>query len=133
MGRNHMAKKRIDHVGMVVKDFERAIEFYQTIVGFELKGKITHTNGVFQLAFLGFGGTDETELEIIHGYNDSLPAEGKVHHFAVHVDNLEEEYERVSKLGAAFVEEGIVELPNGYRYFFIFGPEGEWVEFFHRP
>jgi len=127
-----MANKRIDHVGIVVKDFERSIDFYQTIVGFELKGKITHTNGVIQLAFLGFGNSDETELEIIHGYNDNLPSEGKVHHFAVHVDNLEEEYERVSKLGAQFVDKEIVTLPNGYRYFFIFGPDGEWVEFFQR-
>jgi len=127
-----MANKRIDHVGIVVKDFEKSIDFYQTIVGFELKGKITHTNGVIQLAFLGFGNTDETELEIIHGYNDNLPSEGKVHHFAVHVDNLEEEYERVSKLGAQFVDKEIVTLPNGYRYFFIFGPDGEWVEFFQR-
>lgn len=127
-----MAKKRIDHVGMVVKDFEKAIAFYQTVVGFELKGKITHTNGIFQLAFLGFGNSDETELEIIQGYNDNLPAEGKVHHFAIHVDNLEEEFERVDQLGAQFVDKEIVTLPNGYRYFFIFGPEGEWVEFFQR-
>jgi len=127
-----MANNRIDHVGIVVKDFEKSIDFYQTIVGFELKGKITHTNGVIQLAFLGFGNSDETELEIIHGYNDNLPSEGKVHHFAVHVDNLEEEYERVSKLGAQFVDKEIVTLPNGYRYFFIFGPDGEWVEFFQR-
>lgn len=127
-----MAQKRIDHVGMVVKDFEKAIQFYQEIVGFELKGRITHTNGVFQLAFLGFGHSDETELEIIHGYNDNLPSEGKVHHFAVHVENLEEEFERVRKLGAKFVDEEIVTLPNGYRYFFIYGPEGEWVEFFQR-
>jgi lactoylglutathione lyase len=55
-----------------------------------------------------------------------------VHHFAVHVENLEEEFERVRKLGAKFVDEGIVTLPNGYRYFFIYGPEGEWVEFFQR-
>lgn len=127
-----MTKKRMDHVGMVVKDFEKAIAFYQTVVGFELKGKITHTNGIFQLAFLGFGNSDETELEIIHGYNDNLPAEGKVHHFAIHVDNLEEEFERVDQLGAQFVDKEIVTLPNGYRYFFIFGPEGEWVEFFQR-
>lgn len=127
-----MANKRIDHVGLVVKDFEKAIEFYQTIVGFELKAKITHTNGIFQLAFLGFGNSDETELEIIHGYNDNLPTEGKVHHFGVNVQNLEEEYERVSQLGAQFVDKEIVTLPNGYRYFFIYGPEGEWIEFFQR-
>ncbi|WP_400163597.1 VOC family protein [Brevibacillus sp. TJ4] len=127
-----MAKKRIDHVGLIVKDFEKAIEFYQTVVGFELKGRITHTNGIFQLAFLGFGNSDETELEIIHGYNDNLPTEGKVHHFAVHVENLEEEYERVKNVGAKFIDEEIVTLPNGYRYFFINGPEGEWIEFFQR-
>lgn len=127
-----MAKKRIDHVGLVVKDFEKAIEFYQKIVGFELKGTLTHTNGVIRLAFLGFNDSDETELEIIQGYNDNLPSEGKVHHFAINVDNLEEEYERVKQLGARFVDPEIVTLPNGSRYFFIYGPEGEWVEFFQR-
>ncbi|MBD5024569.1 VOC family protein, partial [Xanthomonas citri pv. citri] len=26
----------------------------------------------------------------------------------------------------------ITTLPNGYRYFYIEGPDGEWIEFFQR-
>jgi lactoylglutathione lyase len=127
-----VAAKKIDHVGLVVRDFEKSIRFYQEFLDFELKGKLTHTNGVFQLAFLGFRNSDETELEIIHGYSDKLPSEATVHHFAVTVDNIEEEFQRLKSLGASFVEEEIVTLPNGYRYFFIFGPDGEWIELFQR-
>lgn len=127
-----MARKRIDHVGIMVKDMDASIRFYEEIVGLELKGRMTHTNGVIELAFLGFNQSDETELELIQGYNDELPAEGKVHHFAVTVDDIEEEFKRIQSLGATLIDQEITTLPNGYRYFFLYGPEGEWVEFFQR-
>jgi lactoylglutathione lyase len=125
-------QKRVDHVGVIVKDIEQTIRFYTEIVGLEVKGRITHTNGVFQLAFLGFGGSDETEIEIIQGYNDNLPTEGKVHHFAITVPDIEAEFHRVRQTDATFIDQEITTLPNGYRYFFIAGPEGEWIEFFQR-
>lgn len=127
-----MSKKKIDHVGVMVKDIDQSIKFYEEIVGFKLKGTLPHSNGVIKLAFLGFEGSDETELELIQGYNDSLPTEGKVHHFAVTVDNIEEEFARIKSLDVKLVDEEIIVLPNGYRYFFIHGPEGEWIEFFQR-
>ncbi|REK64431.1 MULTISPECIES: VOC family protein [Cohnella] len=129
-----MAKKRIDHVGVIVKDLDTTIRFYTEIVGLQVKARFTHTNGVLQLAFLGFEGSDETEIELIQGYNDQLPAEGKVHHFAVNVPDLEAEYERLKKLNIPFVEghDQITTLPNGHKYFFIYGPENEWIEFFQR-
>ena len=129
-----MAGHRIDHVGVVVKDLETTIRFYTDIVGFTVKSQFTHTNGVLQLAFLGFGNGDESEIELIQGYNDNLPTEGKVHHFAVTVDDVEAEYERVKRLNVTFVPgfDTITTLPNGHRYFFIYGPENEWIEFFQR-
>ena len=127
-----MASKRIDHVGLMVRDLDASIRFYREIVGFELKGKLLHSNGVIKLAFLGFHESEETELELIQGYNDNLPAEGKVHHFAVTVDDIEAEFERIKSLDVKRIDEEITTLPNGYRYFFIAGPEGEWVEFFQR-
>lgn len=129
-----MATKRIDHVGVIVKDLDTTIRFYTEIVGLEVKSRFTHTNGVLQLAFLGSAGSEETEIELIQGYNDQLPIEGKVHHFAVTVDDLEAEYERVKGLNADFVAgfDEITTLPNGHRYFFIHGPEREWIEFFQR-
>jgi lactoylglutathione lyase len=127
-----MTRRKIDHVGIMVKDMERAIQFYQEVVGMELKGRLAHPDMSISLAFLGFGGSDETELELIQGYNDNLPEEGKVHHFAVTVDDIEAEFERIKQLNVPLIDEEIVTLPNGYRYFFFRGPEGEWVEFFKR-
>ncbi|ASB86888.1 VOC family protein [Bacillus sonorensis] len=123
---------RIDHVGVMVKDIEASIAFYQDVVGMKLKDRLIHTNGIIKLAFLGFENRDETELELIEGYNDQLPQEGKVHHFAVSTDDIEAEFARIKETDVKLMEDGITELPNGYRYFFIFGPEGEVVEFFQR-
>ncbi|WP_141505905.1 VOC family protein [Paenibacillus luteus] len=127
-----MTRKRIDHVGIMVQDMEASIAFYTNIIGFELKGRIPHTNGIIELAFLGFGHSDETELELIGGYNDNLPTEGKVHHFAVSVSDIEAEFSRLKQLEVVFLDDEITTLPNGYRYFFVSGPEGEWVELFQR-
>lgn len=127
-----MPGKKIDHVGVMVNDIERSIEFYEEVVGMKLIAKVPHSNGVIQLAFLGFENTDETELELIQGYNNQLPKEGKVHHFAVAVDEIESEFERIKSLDVQLIDEEITILPNGYRYFFFHGPEGEWIEFFQR-
>ncbi|MEK5503827.1 VOC family protein [Bacillus sp. FSL M8-0168] len=123
---------QIDHVGLMVKDIEASIAFYQDVVGMKLKDRLTHTNGIMKLAFLGFENRNETELELIEGYNDKLPQEGKVHHFAVSTDHIDEDFARVKERDIQLFEDEITELPNGYRYFFIFGPDGELVEFFQR-
>ena len=47
----------------------------------------------------------ETILELIEGYNSSLPAEGKVHHICFKVDSLKEEIERLKKHGVTFLLE----------------------------
>ncbi|WP_424765895.1 VOC family protein [Paenibacillus sp. sgz302251] len=127
-----MNNKRLDHVGVMVKDMDAAIHFYTEIIGFELKGRIKHSNGVVELAFLGFGQSDETELELIQGYNDNLPVEGKVHHFAIHNTDVQAEFNRLQQLQVSFIDEAITTLPNGYQYFFVRGPEGEWIELFQR-
>jgi lactoylglutathione lyase len=128
-----MAIKRLEHVGIMVKDIQVSIEFYSKIIGLKLKGELDHPNGVIKLAFLGFDQSEETEIELIQGYNDSLPAEGKVHHIALTVDNVKEEHERLKSLNVTFIEEEITTLPNGARYIFFTGPDGEWIELFETP
>ena len=125
-----MAKKRIEHVGVMVTNLETSIRFYENIIGMKLKNTLIHTNGEIKLAFLGFDLEGETELELIQGYNDQLPIEGKVHHFAITVDNLEEEVNRIKGLDIPLIDEEVTTLPNGARYFFFHGPDGEWIEFF---
>lgn len=128
-----MAVKRVDHIGVVVKDLEKSIAFYQDVLDLKLKGRMTHTNGVIELAFLGYEESDETEIELIQGYSDTLPSEATIHHFAITVDDIEEEYARIKSLdNTELIDEEIVTLPNGYRYFYVYGPEKEWIEFFQR-
>lgn len=125
-----MAVRKIEHVGIMVKDMEASIAFYRDIVGLALLGKLDHGNGTIKLAFLGAPGAEETQVELIAGYNDGLPVEGKVHHIAFTVDNLEAEIERIEKLGVTFIDPDITTLPNGAKYRFFYGPDGEWLELF---
>jgi lactoylglutathione lyase len=127
-----MAVKKMDHVGVFVNDLDSALTFYLEVVGMELKDKFTIANGSITLAFLGFNGSDETELELVFGGNPNLPAEGKVNHIAFLVDDIEEEFNRLKGLDVSFISEEVVTLPNGYRNFFVHGPDGEKVEFFKR-
>ncbi|MEW9671098.1 VOC family protein [Ammoniphilus sp. 3BR4] len=125
-----MAVKKLEHVGVMVKDMEASIAFYKEVLGMELLGKAEHPDPNIKLAFLGFKDAKETELELIQGYNDQLPQEGKVHHIAFTVDNIEEEVQRLKQLGVAFIDKEITTLPNGSRYMFFYGPDGEWIELF---
>lgn len=127
-----MAGKKIDHIGVMVKNLDAALTFYQEVVGMELKDKLTIAGGTKTLAFLGFNGSDETELELIHVAEGVFPTEGIVNHFAIAVDEIEAEFSRLKGLDVKFISNEISTLPNGYRLFFVQGPEGEKVEFFQR-
>ncbi|WP_155010586.1 VOC family protein [Priestia megaterium] len=123
-----MAILKFEYVGVQVKDIEKSIEFYTQKVGLELIETLPHTDPSLKLAFLGLEGN--VIVELIQGYNSSLPNEGKVHHFALAVDGIEEEFERLKSAGVSFVEENIVTLPNGARYLFFYGPDKEWIEYY---
>lgn len=125
-----MAVRKIEHIGIMVTNMERSIAFYQTVVGLELLGKLTHTNGIVELAFLGAPGANETQVELIANYSGQLAEEARVHHIAFTVDGLEAETERVAALGVTFLEDAPTTLPNGARYRFFYGPDGERIEFF---
>jgi lactoylglutathione lyase len=123
-----MTIKGFEHVGIQVADIEKSIEFYQSVAGLELMDRFLHTDGNMKLAFLGIN--NSIIVELIEGYNSTLPAEGKVHHVAFKVSNIESEEERLRGLGAEFIYDEITALPNGAKYLFFKGPDGEWIEYF---
>lgn len=125
-----MAVRKIEHVGIMVSSLERSIPFYENVVGFMHLETLLHSNGVIRLAFLAFPDSRDTEVELIEGYDGTLAREGRVHHVAFAVDNLDEEYVRVRALNVEGLDERITTLPNGSRYFFFSGPDGESLEFF---
>ncbi|MBG9736781.1 VOC family protein [Paenibacillus alvei] len=126
-----MAVRKIDHVGIMVQQLEPSIQFYEEVIGLKLKGTLLHTNGFIRLAFLGWDGTDATEVELVEGYPGSVTEEGRVHHIAFSVDDIEAELARIKNLPhVELIDEELVTLPNGSRYFFFKGPDGERLEFF---
>ncbi|MDR6555232.1 VOC family protein [Paenibacillus qinlingensis] len=125
-----MAVKKLEHVGVMVANLEASITFYENVIGLKHKGTLIHTNGVIRLGFLGFEVENETEVELIEGYNANLPQEGKVHHLAFTVDDIETEFVRIQGLAIEQLDTEITTLPNGSRYFFFNGLDGERIEFF---
>ncbi|MBB6633629.1 VOC family protein [Cohnella thailandensis] len=125
-----MAVRKIEHVGIHSSNLEASIEFYTKVIGLDYLETLDHTNGVIKLAFLSFPGSRDTEIELIQGYDGDVHPEGLVHHVAFAVDDIEEEHERISKLNVAALDSEITRLPNGSRYFFFHGPDGESIEFF---
>lgn len=125
-----MAVRKIEHVGIMVKDLEPSIQFYTEIVGLEHTYTMTHPNGVVRLAFLSFPNAKETEIELIEGVSGEFAQEGKVHHIAFTVDDVEAEFERIKGLNVPLRDQTITTLTNGARYFFVYGPDEELVEFF---
>jgi lactoylglutathione lyase len=129
-GHEQMAVLKLEHVGVMVANLEASIRFYEEVIGLKHKGTLLHTNGVIRLGFLGFEANNETEVELIEGYNAGLPQEGKVHHLAFTVDDVEAEFERIKSLELEQLDPEITTLPNGSRYFFFNGLDGERIEFF---
>ncbi|MZQ82298.1 VOC family protein [Paenibacillus sp. 5J-6] len=125
-----MAVLKMEHVGVMVVNLEASIRFYEQVIGLKHKGTLLHTNGVIRLAFLGFEALNETEVELIEGYNAGLPQEGKVHHLAFTVDDVDAEFTRIRGLAVQQLDEEITTLPNGSKYFFFNGLDGERIEFF---
>jgi len=117
-----------EHVGIQIADIDKSISFYQEVVGLELLDQFSHTDGKMKLAFLGV--KDQIIVELIEGYNPDLPDEGKVHHIAFKVDNIEAERKRLQSANVEWIYEDITVLPNGAKYIFFRGPDKEWIEFF---
>lgn len=128
-----MAISKLEHVGIQVKNMEESITFYTEVVGLTFLSEEKHPDPNLRLAFLGFDQDGETVIELIEGYNPDLPAEGKVHHIAFTVDNIEAEIERLQSHRVTFIDEAVTTLPNGAKYRFFEGPDGEWIELFQRP
>ncbi|WP_137789952.1 VOC family protein [Bacillus sp. E(2018)] len=117
----------IEHTGIMVSNMENSIKFYTEVLGLDLLDRFDHTSVPVELAFLGVEG--KVLVELIAGYTGSVTNEGKVHHIAFSVKNIEEQYELLQKKDVVMKDKEITELPNG-KYFFFYGPDEESLEFF---
>lgn len=103
-----MARK-IDHIGIAVKDLKKSLEFYEEILGIKCVGEEVVEDQKVKTAFLPIG---DTEMELLESTADDGPiakfiekrGEG-VHHIAFKVDNIDAKLEELKDKGIRLIDE----------------------------
>jgi len=112
------------HVGVMVTDMERSIDWYGRVLGLQLLER--RELGSTLLAFMGHGGA---LIELIQREGD-LPTEGRVNHIAFQVDDLGAALARLREAGVDLGDEEPRPIWEGGQVFFFHGPDGEVLELF---
>ena len=107
--------KRIDHIGICVRDLEASIKKYTSLLGLEVEEieQIEEEDVTHRIAFFPVGGTP---IELLHtNANEGLIAdfirdhgEG-IHHIALEVEDLDKTFHELRSRGVEFLWDRIVE------------------------
>ena len=100
--------KKVSHIGVAVKDLEKAKEVFRTL-GLEVEGEEVVEDQKVKVAFIPVG---ETRIELLEATSSDSPVarfiekrgEG-VHHLALGVDNVEARLEELKAKGVRLVDE----------------------------
>ena len=101
--------KKVDHIGIAVKNLEEALEFYENTLGIKcLETEVVEEQKV-KVAFLPIG---DTEVELLESTEEDGPiakfiekrGEG-IQHIAYKVDNIEEAIEELQAKGIRMIDE----------------------------
>ncbi|MDQ0285737.1 methylmalonyl-CoA/ethylmalonyl-CoA epimerase [Desulfofundulus luciae] len=101
--------KKIDHIGIAVKDLARAIEFYEGLLGLKVTGTEVVEEQKVKVAFLPTG---DSEVELLESTTPDGPiarfieknGEG-IQHIAFRVENLEQALEELKAKGVRLIDE----------------------------
>ncbi len=124
--------RKVEHVGIQVRDLDRSIKFYTEVLGLTLRKRV-QLNETTELAFITLGdGTSEIEL-IRKSTEYTYAKESIVHHLGLTVDDLAGMLERLRTHGVALIHEQplFLERLNVHIAFF-WGPDGEKLELLER-
>jgi len=116
------------HVGLVVSDLSRSLQFYCDVMGMKVLERYPDTGRGLEIAFVG---SDCSVLELLC-YTD--PAKrvreerGRLDHFAWYVDDIAAAMEELSKKGVTFRPGDPVQVLDGRMIAYTTGPDGERVE-----
>ncbi|WEV42691.1 VOC family protein [Bifidobacterium sp. ESL0682] len=115
------------HSGMPAKNLDETIEFYTKKLGFELVGLFP--NGKNRCAFLRYG---HLTIETWEGDPVAMK-DGAINHWALDTPDIEAAFENAKALGLELKDKEIQSIPtfwdNGIRYFNVYGPNRETIEF----
>ena len=134
--------KRLDHVGIVVRNLEKSMKPYQELLGLPLHEieEVNVEGAVNRVAFFPLG---ETEIELVHTTAaaglaaDFLRERGEgVHHLAFEVDDVQGMVSKLLAQGVEFLWEGrIIPGSRGTKVAF-FAPDefnGIYIELVQKP
>ena len=94
-----MELKRVDHIGIAVKDLDEAVKFYETAIGLKAVGFETVEEQKVKVAFLPCG---DSELELLESTEPDGPIARfiekngpGIQHIAIRVDDIEKALEEL--------------------------------------
>ena len=117
--------KKLHHVGIVVKDLDKAVELYTGVLGVKPESFAEISDAKIKIANFKVG---ETALEFLgpmpgNSAENFTEFRGEgLHHIAFEVDDIQEELDKQEKLGVKLVDRKPRPGPQGDIAFI--GPEG---------
>lgn len=140
--------KEVYHAGINVSDMDKALEFYNELLGFEVlsdnmaEGEIADTGlGIkdikFRQVYLRAGSTELELFQYINPEGKKLDESQRncdmgIRHIAFVVEDITGAYERLSKKGIKFVSEPL-KNPDGVQWVFFQDYDGIFLEFVQLP
>ncbi len=122
--------RKLDHIGIQVKDSEADAKFYMEKLGFELLAKFKSSRGEYYTWFVTNG---NITYEIYQSADIPDAAVGKVNHIAITSEDIEADYKYCLDNGYEITTNGVESIPsrweNGCKYFKVKSPTGEEIEF----
>ena len=101
--------KKIDHIGIAVKDIDETAKFYKEMLGMEFHGIEEVADQKVKVAFFAIG---ETHIELVcptspdSAVAKHLEKKGEgIHHICYATDDIEAELARLKEQGARLVDE----------------------------
>jgi lactoylglutathione lyase len=124
--------KKIEHVGIQVRDLDRSIKFYTEVLGLTLRQRV-QLNETTELAYMTLGdGTSEIEL-VRKTTEYTYAKESIVHHLGFTVDDLPGLLERLRAHGVELIHQQPLHLDRlNVNIAFFWGPDGEKLELVER-
>ena len=120
-----MVGRRLDHIGVAVKDLDGAIGLYRDILGLKLEGTHILSERGVRVAFFSIG--NEAHIELLEPLDSEstiskfLSAHGEgLHHIALKVDDIETVLKDFKQKGITLIDE----KPKA-------GAEGKKIAFVH--
>lgn len=132
--------KKVDHIGIVVKNLEASMEKYKSLLGLELHEieEVEVENALLRVAFFPAA---ETNIELLHTTADSglaadfLRERGEgIHHIAFEVEDLENTFNDLRSQGIEFLWGKIIPGSRGSLVAFFKAEEfnGVYIELVQR-